>query len=296
MDVASNPSELDLGSQTSLSVSVGEQIRALEMRYASRGLVKAVQNDADEQQKREEATRELEPLSYRLSTLSARGLDKRYRGESGEMRVEELLTYIHDTRALRTREADFSAVTPNDESVHANEAQKPCTAVVRGDAQISMKERMTQLPFRVLSLPAKAVEAIRISRNSWFNASPADTSRNTHRFPLSAFGAILAVAMSLMLIVASSVLINQGESRVNSLKMELSDMGGEVSELKSDLEVKNDLLKLRDVAVNEYGMVSEEFVRMDYLSVSDEDFIEVFEEEGDQNVGLGALLSAIGLK
>lgn len=300
MDTAIDPSMKYEESLKSLSISASAQISALEARYACRGIVKAVQTDADYQEKKENETSALEPLAYRLSALCDRRLDARYRDADGEMHEEQLLTYINDTRALRTRETDFAEAAPSDEAVYAQEAEKPCVAVIKGDGRESAGERIAKLPSTlpslVASLPSKAIKTVRASYADWFNPQRADTKKNTHRFPVSAFAAILAVAMSLMLVVASSVLVNQGENRVNALKMELSDMGGEVAELKSDLEVKNDLLKLREVATREYGMVGEEFVRMDYLSIGEGDSIEVFEEEPEKTVGLGALLSAIGLK
>jgi hypothetical protein len=113
---------------------------------------------------------------------------------------------------------------------------------------------------------------------------------------LSAFAAILAVAMSLMLVVASSVMIYHGESRLNTLKIEASDLSDEIFEMKNDLGAKTDLLAIRDVAVNEFGMVSEAYVRQEYLASDAEDSIVVYEDEGEQMIGLGALLNALGIK
>ena len=92
MDTAMDPSIEFAEHTNALSVSASAQISALEARYACRGIVKAVQTDADKQAKREDETSALEPLSYRLSALCDRGLDARYRDADGEMHGEQLRT------------------------------------------------------------------------------------------------------------------------------------------------------------------------------------------------------------
>ena len=78
MDTAIDPSMKYEESLKSLSISASSQISAMEARYACRGIVKAVQTDADYQEKKENETSALEPLAYRLSALCDRGLDARY--------------------------------------------------------------------------------------------------------------------------------------------------------------------------------------------------------------------------
>ena len=192
MDTAMNPQTESIQRGNAVSISASAQIAAFEARYASRGIVKAVQNDADLQEKREDETCELDPLSYRLSALTDRGMDSRYRDKHGEIHGAQLLTYINDTRALRTRETDFAAMVPSDDAVYANEAEKPCMAVVKGDGEVGVKERISELPAAVASLPAKAWHTVRTSWADWFNRGRVNTESNTHRFPVSAFAAILA--------------------------------------------------------------------------------------------------------
>ncbi|MBQ8214226.1 MAG: hypothetical protein IJZ80_09470, partial [Clostridia bacterium] len=74
------------------------------------------------------------------------------------------------------------------------------------------------------------------------------------------------------------------------------DISVQAEELKSDLEVGNDLLEIRQIATEEYGMVAEDYVKMDYISLRGDDSVEVYQEEREESVGLSALLSAIGLK
>ena len=62
------------------------------------------------------------------------------------------------------------------------------------------------------------------------------------------------------------------------------------------LEIRDDLRLIRRIAMEEYGMVGEEYVRMQYLTLTNEDLIEVYEEEKEQAMELSALLSAIGVK
>ena len=130
---------------------------------------------------------------------------------------------------------------------------------------------------------------------TWFDTAEPDTSDNRRSFPLSAFAALLAVAVSLMLIVASSVMLMRAESRVNSLKREVNAQSAELAKLRSDLDVKNDLIEIRRIATEEYGMVSEEYVRTTYLLRDVRDSVEVYEEEREDSVGLAAILSAIGI-
>ena len=77
---------------------------------------------------------------------------------------------------------------------------------------------------------------------------------------------------------------------------EIAELNGEIADLKSDLESSVDLMEIRRIAVEEYGMVEEEYLRMDYIALDSSDAVEIFEKEKDKSVGLSALLSAIGLK
>lgn len=271
-------------------------VRAIAAQFSSRGLVKAVEADTRAQEEREAATRAEAPMSYRISTLSDAALTGLYRKGKDTMSAADLVSYIQETRALRTRDADFSAAPVEDELVQAGEAEKAMVASVLGVQAHDLARTVKQLPQKLRSLPAQAMQAVRTRHTAWFDTSAQDVSKEQKRFPLSAFAALAAVAVSLMLIVASSVMVNHGEREVNQLTLQLSNLSNEVAELRSDLDVQNDLLDIRDIAVNEYGMVSEEFVKMTYLSSEKSDSIEAFEEEKEAEVGLSALLSAIGIK
>ncbi len=164
--------------------------------------------------------------------------------------------------------------------------------------ELSLREtdKACALERRSLSATALTVrEKLKAALPTWFDASASDQSKVKRTLPISAFAAAAVVAVSLMLIVASTVLLTRAQSNVFKLKQEIDAEVAEISELRSDLEIKNDLLQIREIAVNEYGMVSEEYLRMQYLELGAEDSIEVFEKEDDA-VGLGALLSAIGIK
>ncbi|MBQ9773286.1 MAG: hypothetical protein IJW30_06980 [Clostridia bacterium] len=279
-----------------LQVSAHAQIGAIEAAFSSRGLALAAKNERAEQEAREAQTRASEPLSYRLSTLPEGYVNGRYRAGNEVMSSKGLLTYIQDTRAMRTKHADFAQTPPDDDLVRAGDADKPMALAVRTEAQATAKQKLKALPKKLRALPARAVEAVRLSKSDWFNTARADTRGNTHRFPLSAFAAILAVAVSLMLIVASSVMITAGERELNTVSLEMEQMNEEVLDLRADLGFHTDLLLIRSYAQEELGMVSEDFLKMEYLSSEEGDSIKVIEQEKESSVGISALLSAIGLK
>ena len=279
-----------------LEVSATQEVQNITRQFVARGVSKAVANETTEQMQKERQTRKIAPAAYRLSSMSDAAISGCYRHGKENMSGDDLIQYFRETRSIRTRSKDFSTLPAKDESVLAGEAEKPCHAVVKHGEQVTLKEKLAALPAQIKQLPANTIQFVRASMPSWFDFSPVDTTRETRRFPLSALAAIVAVAASLMLIVASSVMIHHGEKRVSKLTVELSELAVEVSDLQSELDVKNDLLLIRDIATEEFGMVEEKYVKMQYLSMGSGDSIEVFEEKKQESVGISAILSAIGLK
>ena len=278
-----------------LEVSAAQEVKNIAGQFVARGIKKAAAIETTEQMAKERETRKIAPSAYRLSSMSDSAISGCYRHGKENMSSADLVQYFQETRAIRTQSEDFSVIPAKDESILAGEAEKPCYAVVKHEEEESLKEKLLALPAQIKQLPTKTIDFIRTSSPAWFDFSPVDTTQSTRRFPVSAFAAILAVAVSLMLIVASSVMIQHGEKRVSKLTVELSKITSEVSDLQSELDVKNDLLVIRDVATDEFGMVEEKYVKMQYLSMGSSDSIEVFEEEKQEKVGLAAILSAIGL-
>ena len=261
-------------------ISVQPLICALSDRYASRGIVKAVKKDAEEQCQREEKNRELAPEAYRLSLLSDAAVKARYcHGEGAEMTASDLVSYFDETRAMRLQSEEE---TETEDEAEQSETEQSLVA-----SEVALPQRSEKGVRNALRRFVKRIP-------SWIDTRAADTSSEGKTFPLSAFATVAAIAASLMLIVASSVMVTLAENRVDSLQEEIDMVVAEVADINADLNVQHDLLQIRDIAMKEYGMVSEEYVRMDYVSLAGEDKIENFKEEEDDTLGLAALLSAIG--
>ena len=56
------------------------------------------------------------------------------------------------------------------------------------------------------------------------------------------------------------------------------------------------MMEIRRIAVEGYGMVGEEHLRTEYLALESKEDIEAYEQKRDRNLGLSAILSAIGWK
>ncbi len=271
-----------------LEISNEPQICALSERYADRGVAKAVKASAAEQIDREEQTRELAPDAYRLSLMSDAAVKQIYCRGNEDMTAPDLVRYFEETRNMRLKDADFSLV---DEEIEET------TALAESDtiASRELKSVEKKLPAKVKQISASLCEQWKKGAPVWFDSRKVDTGADRRTFPLSAFAAVIAVAASLMLIVVSSVMVTQAESRVTALQLEIDEVAEQVADLNADLDVQSDLRLIRQIAVEEYGMVSEEFVRMDYYLSEKKDRVEIYEEEAQQEIGLSALLSAIGV-
>lgn len=277
--------EIEPKNDGALELSAEPGIRALSQKFASRGLAQSAQTEADAQIRAErEALRE-EPDAYRLSAMSDAAIRGRYRRGKNEMNGDDLIRYFGETHARRVRNADFSEYSGEySDAVPQTEEEKPERAVVPASGILpAAKAKVTAVR-----------EKIRTGLPTWFDFSA--PKKEKKKFPLSALAAMFAVAISLMLIIAGSVMTTRAKSRIGELNSEITKLSGEITEMRSDVNVATDLLEIREIAVEKYGMVGEQYVRMRYLSDTREDGIKAFEEERDGGIGLGAILSAIGLR
>lgn len=266
----------DQGRETSVSSEDREEL--LSRRYRGRGAAGAVRREVEEQMRHEEATRELAPDAYRLSSLSEDAINGSYRKGKDTMELGDLLTYFSETRQRRIRATDFSENTGVD-------------LLPVKDADGATEESGEQ----VVPVAAKPLESVIGIAKGWFDTSSEGKERGSVRFPVSVFAAIATVSISLMLIVAGSVMTRRAEKRVSELSDEIGSAYVEIADLRADLEVRDDLIVIREIAVNEYGMVDSEYVRSEYITLAQEESVETFEEK-DDTVSLSALLSAIGVK
>lgn len=144
----------------------------------------------------------------------------------------------------------------------------------------------------VVELPKKR----RAVKNQAVVESAAETFNSIalsfRRIPAAMLFMIALCAVSLTLIVSSSVLVSDASANYNEVKSNVVAKAKEESELLIALEVKNDLRVVEDIAVNKLGMVKKDLVSRQYISLSDEDIIETYEDD-ERNVGLSTLLSAI---
>ena len=143
----------------------------------------------------------------------------------------------------------------------------------------------------------KRSERIKTAAREWFPEEKivnVQTKRSPRRMVRTA-AAIAGVALSLMMIVGGSVLVSDANREAKELESELRALEIQRNELSLELDMKNDITLLRDKAVNELGMIRGEYVDAKYLDVGGNDSIQVYEDEDDKNVGIGAILSAFGI-
>ena len=261
-------------------------------RFAERGLIASVRLGVKRQMEREEQTRALDPQAYRLSQMSQAALDGRYRRGKETMSSEDVLRYFGENRSRHLQGADFEGNTGIDDCKADSVTQKSLVW-----SQVANKKTLRELPQGVKKRVVKTTKRLMTQTPQWMSSPFSATVKEKRRFPLSVLVALIVVALCLVLIVAGSVMVTRAESQVSSLKKEIDDTSAEVAKLRSDLEVQHDLMEIRRIAIEEYGMVDESFVKMEYMESTLVDSVESFEENGKGSIGLqDAILSAIGLK
>ncbi len=130
---------------------------------------------------------------------------------------------------------------------------------------------------------------------NWFEFDPSETvvEAEKKRMPKGVISTIFAVTFSLLLIVCASVMVSRASADVASLESKLEALDFEIRDLEGKLEVKNDLLDIKRVAVEEYGMISAEYASSRYVDIREDDaFVKI--DGGKSESWLSEILEAIG--
>ncbi|MBQ8408820.1 MAG: hypothetical protein IJY39_08155 [Clostridia bacterium] len=116
------------------------------------------------------------------------------------------------------------------------------------------------------------------------------------KMPKQVIPALLIVTLSLLLIVCSSVMVSRASGEVSKLENQIEALEVIRNDLDTDLEVKNNMLNIKELAVEEYGMISADYAASRYLDIAEDEKIDIYDKEEKGESLLSQLLRAIGLK
>ena len=154
---------------------------------------------------------------------------------------------------------------------------------------------MPQSVRKYLESPATARLA-EVSRD-WFPIEKEERieKSDAKKMPAGVLGAMLAVTLCCVMIVGSSVMVSLSIREASILQSELDALNKQYTTLNTELSLKNDMLEIERIAVEEYGMVRSDFVSTKVLTTDSENTVEVYETKSEFGKGLSNLLSAIGI-
>lgn len=141
------------------------------------------------------------------------------------------------------------------------------------------------------------IDRIKAVANEWMPKEEIVKAPRTRRDGgfRKAFLGIAGVAVSLMLIVTGSVMLNDATREVKRLENEYRSLEAKEEMLRVELDMKNDINLIRDRATTELGMIDKEYVEARYLNTMGNDEIQLYDSQSKDEIGLSTILSAFGI-
>ncbi len=278
-------------------------------RYRDRGVAGRVHADEARQRRQEALNRAMMPGSY----MAAGRQQRQPGGEEDDMAGYR--SGRADGRQFMTVD-DFSRYYSDRRNFRTPRYQAPVVQAVRHDpaelaAEFSGMEELLPKKAGWLTdtdkLPAPLRRLMKLPFMQRLNVWAAETfpketvvvrsRRRAKPIPVGAVAGLAVVAVSMSLVIGSTVLVSRSTREVSELKDKLEERRTVQSELSDQLDLKNDLLSVRERAVNELGMVDEQYVSGSYLDSGAEDYLEIEDGNGngESKSGWAAILSAFGI-
>ena len=271
-----------------------EYVEALCQRYKDRGIAAHVRLDAKRQEREEALSHAMAPGAYIMAERVSDGKADKYRtglykGER-HMTADDFVRYYHDQRSYKMPNYSVRAAQDSREQKAEQGGQTPKKAL-----WLTVTEQMPQSVRKYLESPATARLA-ELSRD-WFPSEKEQKCEKAEikKMPAGVLGAMLTVTLCCVMIVGSSVMVSLSLREASILQNELDTLDKQYTTLNTELSLKNDMLEIERIAVEEYGMVRSDFVSTQVLTTQSENTVEVYEPTSEFAQGLSNLLSAIGI-
>ena len=118
-------------------------------------------------------------------------------------------------------------------------------------------------------------------------------SKNKSPIPKAFFIGATICTLLFMYIIYNMVYINERTREITDLEKELNSLTVLRKELEDELEKKNDLVFIEDYAVNRLGMVKTDRLSRQYISIENEDRIELLNEQDVDDTPAESVISKI---
>lgn len=260
-------------------------IAELRTRYRGRAVSSSVKDEAVVNDDKNAITE-----SYILFDSRSKIADTYRSGEyngSKYMTSEDFVRYFRSRRAFYMPSAQKAQEAKAEEAANASVPQRKNGASPASPAESGSKEGHIE---RLLSV-AKSLFV------KWFPIERREGRSEGARskFPVPVLAGIAVFAISMSLIVSGSVMVGDATAIVGKLDSEIATLEAEKSDLEGKLDLKYTVEEIEKDA-KALGMVKREYADSEYVTIKDDDEINIYDDGKEENISLASLLSAFGIE
>lgn len=260
-------------------------IAELRTRYRGRAVSSSVKDEAAVNDDKSALTE-----SYILFDSRSKIADTYRSGEyngSKYMTSEDFVRYFRSRRAFYMPSAQKAQEAKAEEAENASVPQRKNGASPASPAESGSKEGHIE---RLLSV-AKSLFV------KWFpiERSEGRSEGARSKFPVPVLAGIAVFAISMSLIVSGSVMVGDATAIVGKLDSEIATLEAEKSDLEGKLDLKYTVEQIEEDA-SALGMVKREYADSEYVTIENDDEINIYDDGKEENISLASLLSAFGIE
>ena len=269
-------------------------------RFKDRGIKTSVQNDAEGRTQKDSARQRL--LSMYPSREGVCATDAKYNTMNFNGRAcmssDDFANYYRDLRDYKMprfysrAEREYEEADAKAKAERVQESGKPSKKALWLAVTKHVKSKISEIPSH---LNVKGLESF---AENWFGYERNEEIRKgtSKKLPLGVVTGITVVTISLLLIVCSSVMVSRASANVSALEDKLERLDSEIIDLEGKLNAKNDMLEIKRIAEEEYGMISSNYVSSEYIDVKSEEKLEKADSNKKNDSWIDDLLRAVGIK
>jgi hypothetical protein len=291
------------GSPSAIGAGVDVTALYIDMlceRFKNRGIKTSAQTDTERQRARDAAR--YKQLGIRMGKEGVCATDAKYKSLNingrSYMSSDDFAAYYKDLRDYKLprfysrsqREYDDAEAAAMAEK-NVQESGKPPKKAKWLAITKHAKDKVKEIPSHINR------EEFQEFADEWFLVDKEKEIKEGKKtkMPAGVISTLAIVTLSLLLIVCSSVMVSRASSSVSLLEDKIDSLSFEIRDLEGKLEVKNNMLNIKEIAVSQYGMISGDYASARYVDLREDEKIEKHDKPSGDS-WLGELLRAIGFE